>query len=205
MPDHASAPRTPAFGIWLILAGVVGWTAAFELTLERLHLLANPAAAASCDFSVLVQCKANLESWQGSAFGFPNPILGLAGWVAPVIMGVAVLARVRFPGWFWGVFWFGTASAFGLVTWFISQSIFQLHTLCPWCMLTWSMTIPTFYAVTVHVLRIGAIPVTERTQVRAGRLMVWVPLATILSYAVVILLAQLRLDAIPNVFATFFG
>ena len=55
--------RPVALAVWLIIAGVIGWWAAFQLTLERLQLLADPDAALSCDFSILVQCRANLESW----------------------------------------------------------------------------------------------------------------------------------------------
>ena len=39
----------------------------------------------------------NLESWQGSLFGFPNPILGLTGWMAPIVVGFAILAGAGFP------------------------------------------------------------------------------------------------------------
>ena len=77
-----------ASDIVLILAGVVGWIAAFALTIEKFHALMNPdAGGASCDFSIVVQCTANLDSWQGSVFGFPNPILGLTGWVASIVVG----------------------------------------------------------------------------------------------------------------------
>ena len=91
--------------MWLIIAGAIGWWAAFSLTMERLHLLAEPRRdRLGCDFSPLVQCSKNLESWQGSVFGFPNPILGLAGWVAPIVVGVAILAGARFARWFWWLF-----------------------------------------------------------------------------------------------------
>lgn len=191
-PQTTAPPR--GLAIWLILAGIVGWFAAFQLTIERFFLLENPGSAASCDISLLVQCTANLESWQGSAFGFPNPILGLTGWVAPIVVGFALLAGARFARWFWILFWAGMAFAFGFVIWLISQSIFSLFTLCPWCMVTWIVTIPSFYAVTVHLFRIGVVPVSERAQSIAARAMSWVPLAAILSYALVALLAQIRLD-----------
>lgn len=186
MPDSRSA-RPTVLAVWLIIAGVVGWWAAFSLTMERFHLLADPDAVASCDFSLLVQCTANLESAQGSVFGFPNPILGLTGWVAPVVVGFALLAGARFARWFWWCFWGGTAFAFGFVVWLIGQSIFVLATLCPWCMVTWAVTIPTFYAVTVHVLQVSGIR-------WARRLSPWVPLAAIVTYAAIAVIAQLRLD-----------
>lgn len=202
LPD--SSVRTTALALWLVIAGIVGWTAAFALTMERLHLLADPDAVAGCDFSILVQCTANLESWQGSVFGFPNPILGLAGWAAPIVVGVALLAGARFARWFWLLFWAGITFAFGFVIWLISQSIFELHTLCPWCMVTWAVTIPTFYTVSLFMVRAGVLPVSPAARDRAVKLGVWIPLASVLSYAVILLIAELRLGAVTNIIQTLF-
>lgn len=205
MPRSSTHTHPTALAVWLIVAGVIGWWAAFQLTLEKLHALANPGSAASCDFSVLVQCTENLTSWQGSVFGFPNPLIGLTAWVAPIVVGVAILAGARFARWFWACLWAGFAFAFGFVVWLISQSIYDLHTLCPWCMVTWSVTIPTFYAVTLHVLRSGVVPVAAGVRKAADGLMAWVPLAAIVSYAIILLLAQLEMNAIPNIWQTLFG
>lgn len=200
MPERPSHPRPTVMAVWLVVAGVIGWWAAFSLTMERLHLLADPDAIASCDFSILVQCTANLNSWQGSVFGFPNPILGLTGWVAPIVVGVAILAGARFARWFWWLFELGLLFAFGFVLWLIGQSIFVLGTLCPWCMVTWVVTIPTFYVVTLHILREAIVPVGPRVQRAADSLMGWVPLLAVLSYAIIALLAQARLDVLGNLF-----
>ena len=190
--------------VWFVIAGIIGWWAAFSLTMERFHLLADPDAVASCDFSLLVQCTANLESPQGSVFGFPNPILGLTGWVAPIVVGMAVLAGARFARWFWITFWAGIAFAFGFVIWLIGQSIYVLGTLCPWCMVTWAVTIPTFYVVTLHLFRSGVVPVSMGVRKGADALMPWVPLLAIVSYAVILLLAQLRLNAIVEIWNELF-
>ena len=181
-----------------MIAGIVGWWAAYSLTMERLQLLADPGSTASCDFSVLIQCGKNLDSWQGSVFGFPNPILGLTGWMAPVVVGMALLAGARFARWFWWLFTLGTAGAFAFVVWLIAQSIFSLSTLCPWCMVTWAVTIPTFYAVLLHVLREGIIPASPAVRRSAGDLLSWLPLLVVLSFAVIAVIAQLRLDVIAS-------
>lgn len=191
---NRSHHRPVGLAIWLIIAGTVGWIAAFVLVLERLHQLAEPDAAASCDFSLVVQCSANLEAWQGSVFGFPNPLLGVAAWAAPIAVGVAVLAGARFARWFWLLFWAGMTFAFGFVLWLISQSIFDLTTLCPWCMVTWAVTIPSFYAVTLHLLRSGVVPLPAAGRRFAQTLMGWLPLLTVLSYLVIAVIAQVRLD-----------
>lgn len=200
MPAPQTHTRPTALAVWLVVAGVIGWWAAFSLTMERLHRLADPDAIASCDFSPLVQCSANLDSWQGSVLGFPNPILGLAGWVAPIVVGMALLAGARFARWFWLLFELGLLFAFAFVCWLIGQSIFVLGTLCPWCMATWVVTIPTFYAVTLHVLRSGLLPTPAPLRRVADRLMSWVPLLAVVSYAIVAILAQLRLDVLGSVF-----
>lgn len=198
MTSQTDPHRPVALAVWLVFAGIVGWFAAFELTLERLKLLADPTATAACDFSLLVQCGANLQSWQGSAFGFPNPILGLTGWMAPVVVGMALLAGARFARWFWLLFGLGVTGAFAFVIWLISQSVYVLGTLCPWCMVTWTVTIPTFFAVAVHLFANGAVPVSTRVREAAAGLRPWVPLMGILALAVVALLAQLHLDWISQ-------
>lgn len=190
--------RPTVFALWLIFAGVVGWFAAFELTTERFKILANPGTAASCDISLLVQCGKNLESAQGSVFGFPNPILGLTGWVAPIVVGAALLAGARFARWFWLLFGVGVTAAFAFVLWLISQSIFVLATLCPWCMVTWSVTIPTFFAVMVHLVRVGALPASAAARRRADALMAWTPLMAIVAFAVIGVIAQVQLDWISE-------
>jgi uncharacterized membrane protein len=194
-PDHR---RPTVLAVWLVIAGAVGWWAAYSLLSERLHLLADPTASASCDFSVLIQCGKNLDSWQGSVFGFANPILGVAAWVAPIVVGMALLAGARFARWFWLLFWAGMLFAFGFVIWLISQSIFSLATLCPWCMVTWVVTIPSFYAVTLHLLREGVFTGAPAARAVGERLISWVPLMAVLSYAVIAVIAQLRLDVLGS-------
>jgi uncharacterized membrane protein len=190
--------RPVVLAIFLIVAGVVGWIAAFALTVEKFVLLTDPTEALGCDFSVLVQCRANLESWQGSLFGFPNPVIGLAAWIAPIVVGVALLAGARFARWFWVLFNLGVVGALVFVVWLISQSVFVLGTLCPWCMVTWSATIPLFWAVTLYNLREGNVPVAARVRRLGAALYGWVPAITLASYLVVAVIAQLRLDVLGS-------
>jgi F0F1-type ATP synthase assembly protein I len=66
-------------------------------------------------------------------------------------------------------------------------------------MLTWAVTIPTFLAVTLFNLREGHIPSSERVRRIAAELFKWVPLITVVCYAIVIILAQAQMNAIPRV------
>ncbi|UNK72208.1 vitamin K epoxide reductase family protein [Microbacterium sp. H1-D42] len=193
-------PRYLGYGIWLIIASVLGWWAAFQLTLEKFFLLENPGSQTSCYVSVMLQCDKNLGSWQGEVFGFSNPILGLTGWMAVLVVGVAVVGAVKFPRWFWALFGLGVTAAFAFVCWLIFQSIFVLAVLCPWCMATWAVTIPTFFATGVHLVRNGTLTTSATARARADRMMAWVPLATILAYAIIVAMAQLAgLDLLGEV------
>lgn len=195
MTDAATVPRRPwIFSIFLIVAGAAGWWAAFQLTIDKFAVLAHPDTVLNCNISPLVQCGKNLSSWQGSAFGFPNPILGLGGFAAVIAVGVGLLAGAAFARWYWIAFNLGIAGALAFVIWLISQSIFSLGTLCPWCMLVWLVTIPLFWVVTSRNMAQG---VYGTGAARAGRaLMSWVVPITVICYAIVALIAQLELDVI---------
>jgi hypothetical protein len=66
-------------------------------------------------------------------------------------------------------------------------------------MLTWAVTIPVFWVVTLRNLRDGVIPASDGVTRVARTLLEWVVVITIACYAVVILLAQAQMNAIPRV------
>lgn len=194
---EASTSRRPwILAVFLIVAGALGWWAAFSLTIDKFLLLENPDAALSCNVNVLVQCGKNLGSWQGEVFGFPNPLIGLGGFAAPIAVGVALLAGARFARWFWVLFNVGIVGALAFVIWLITQSIFVIGTLCPWCMLVWSVTIPLFWTVTARNAKEGVFGDGAR---RAGTLVLpWVAPISVACYLVIAVIAQVRLEVIQS-------
>lgn len=197
----ATYRRPTALAVLLIVAGAIGLWAAFMLTVDKFHLLENPDAQLSCNFSVLVGCTKNLNSWEGALLGFPNPVLGLGGWTATIAVGVGLFAvKTPFARWYWLAFNVGVVLALALVIFLITTSITVLFVLCPWCMVTWAVTIPTFWAVTLYNLKEGHIPIPERARRLFGTLYGWVPLITLLSYVVVAVLAQIQVDWLHRAF-----
>ena len=191
---ETSRPTHRTFAVFLVIASSLGWVAAFSLVLDKFSVLENPDADLGCDFSVLVQCGKNLGSWQGAVLGFPNPVIGVAAFVAPVAVGVGLLAGAGFARWFWIAFHAGVTAGLAFVIWLIGQSIFSLGTLCPYCMLVWTVMIPIFWAVTAHVLGEGHYG-GAGARIGAG-LRGWVIPITLICYGLVVLLAQLELDAL---------
>ncbi|SMH37680.1 Uncharacterized membrane protein [Rathayibacter oskolensis] len=184
------------FAVLLIVLGAVGWTAAFALTIDKFTALTDPTTGLGCDFSLLVQCSANLNSPQGAVFGFPNPLIGVAAWIAPIVVGAGLLAGARFARWFWALFTLGFVFALGFVIWLIGTSLFVLGTLCPWCMLTWAVVIPSFWLVTLRTLRDGLFPVPAAVRRAAGAAYGWIPFITLVCYLAIAVLAQVRLDVL---------
>ena len=146
----------------LLAAGIVGALCAAILTVEKINLLKNPSGALLCDINPIVACGPIINTWQASAFGFPNPILGLIGFSAVAIIGAGLLAGATFKRWFWLGLQGGVTFGIAFVTWLQFQSIFVLGALCPFCMVVWAVMIPLFWYTTLHNLREGHIAVSAK-------------------------------------------
>ncbi|MCU1476714.1 MAG: hypothetical protein JWQ64_1407 [Subtercola sp.] len=202
-PEYVSADASPArrftgLAVFLVVTGIVGFGASFELIVEEIKTLMNPAFVPSCNISVLVACGPNMASWQGSLFGFPNPIIGVACFAIVAVVGVSILAGARFARWYWMLFNLGIVLALVFVIWLMSQSIFVLGTLCPYCMVVWVVVIALFWYVTAFNLKEGNIPVSAAVRSIAALFYPFLWLLVLVSYLIVFVIAQLRLDVIQS-------
>lgn len=143
--DDVVESPSKSYAWFSIIFGILGWAAAFALTLERIHVAANPDAVLSCDMNIFISCKSVMLTDQARLFGFPNPLIGLAAFMAPVFIGFAVLAGAKFKLWFWRLYLVGLSLGFVFVLYLFIQSTFVIHVLCPYCMLAWVAMIPLFW------------------------------------------------------------
>src|SRR3990167_3599177 len=79
----------------LLIGGAIGLLAAVILTVEKIHLLQNPGASLGCDLNPIIACGSVINTDQASAFGFPNPLIGIAGFFGLMVIGAAILAGAR--------------------------------------------------------------------------------------------------------------
>ncbi|MFA5606548.1 MAG: vitamin K epoxide reductase family protein [Leucobacter sp.] len=193
----ATTSRPLAFAIFTVVAGVVGWFASFELLTEYVKTLQDPSYVPNCAVSVLVTCGPNMGSWQGSLLGFSNTIIGVSAFMAPIIVGVALLAGARFPVWFWTVYRIGLGLGFIFILWLAQQSIFVLGTLCPWCMVVWTVMIPLFW-VSLWTPGKNWSAATLKPGGVGERLHSWAWVAIVITYLLIAFLAQLQLDWIAE-------
>ncbi len=157
---HEGEQRPASRGLaWLlVLTGAAGLLASWVITLDKFLLLEDPDFKPACSLNPVVSCGSVMQSEQAAAFGFPNPMLGLAAYAVVVCVGAGVLAGARYRGWFWLGLQGGTLFGVGFCTWLMVQSLYEINALCLWCCLAWVVTLLMFWAVTAHNVRAGVLP-----------------------------------------------
>lgn len=167
-------------GLFLVIAGTAGLAASFTLTVERFRLLVDPAYVPSCSINPVLSCGSVMATAQASVFGFPNPLLGLIGFTVVGISGLLVMASVRLPRWYRVGLAAASSLAVVLIHWLIFQSLYRIGALCPYCIVVWAVTIPTF----VVTLRLAV----------TSRLLEWRWILVAAWFAVLVVLIYLRFD-----------
>ncbi|MER7345141.1 vitamin K epoxide reductase family protein [Streptomyces aurantiacus] len=160
--DHEGAPGAAggsrALALLLVITGAAGLLASWIITLDKFELLKDPNFQPGCSINPVVACGSIMKSDQAEAFGFPNPMLGLATYAVVIGVGMSLLGRARFPRWYWLTFNAGTLFGVGFCTWLMFQSLYRINALCLWCCLAWVATILMFWYVTAFNVRQGFLP-----------------------------------------------
>lgn len=152
---------------WLLLVlGLLGFVASFDLVVERIQLLIDPTYVPSCSINPLLSCGSVMETEQGSVFGFSNPIIGVAGFPVVMAVGGALLAGARFRAWFWWALISGLALGAVFVHWLAYESVFSIGALCPWCMVVWVVTLPLLLYTFLHAATAGHLGLSEAARRR---------------------------------------
>ena len=136
----------------LVVCGVIGIFASIELIVQKIGVLSDPNFVPNCDINPILSCGSVINTAQASLLGFPNPILGIIGFTIVVMFGVLLFADVQIPNWVWLGLNVGSLVGMLFVVLLVSQSLYVIGALCPWCMVVWSITIPIFWQLTTDNL-----------------------------------------------------
>ncbi|MFD5591031.1 vitamin K epoxide reductase family protein [Streptomyces griseorubiginosus] len=153
-----TAGGSRAFAALLVITGAAGLLASWVITLDKFKLLEDPDFTPACSLNPVVSCGSVMRSDQASAFGFPNPMLGLAAYAVVICVGMSLLAGARFPRWYWLTFDAGCLFGVGFVSWLQFQSLYRINALCLWCCLAWVATVVLFWYVTSFAVRHRVLP-----------------------------------------------
>jgi uncharacterized membrane protein len=132
----------------MLVSSTLSLIASLVLSIDEIKLASNPGGKLSCDINAVVSCGKVAKSWQANLLGFPNSFLGLM--LEPVIITVAIagLGLVTFPRLFMRVAHIGYGLGLLFALWLLSQSLFVIHALCPWCLLVTISTVTVFSTIT---------------------------------------------------------
>ncbi len=136
----------------MLVSSTLSLIASLVLSYDAIKLAEKPAGKLACDINAVVSCGKVAKSWQSSLLGFPNSFIGLM--LEPVIITVAVagLSLVAFPKKFMRTAHVGYGLGLLFALWLLSQSLFVIHALCPWCLLVTISTVTVFSTITRIVI-----------------------------------------------------
>lgn len=159
--DDFAVGSAKTFALGMGLASLVALAVSWELIAAEMAQLKNPLTQLSCDINPLVSCGASLTIWQGNLLGVPNAFVGAMAYSAFVVLAALIWAQVKLPRWIWQGLAAGAVVNLGFVLWFVSQSVWVLNKLCPWCMVLWTATIPMAWTLLARCAVKGALPLNE--------------------------------------------
>ena len=138
---------------WIfVVGGIIGIFASIELIIQKIAVLSDPDFVPNCDINPILSCGSVISTEQASLFGFPNPVLGVIGFTIVIMFGALLFTGVELPRLMWLGLNFGALAGMVFVIWLVSQSLYAIGALCPWCMVVWAVTIPIFWQVTTDNL-----------------------------------------------------
>lgn len=200
--------RRLVLGIISLVAGVLGWLASLRLFLDYTAGLKDSSYIPSCDLSAVVGCAKNYESAYGSLLGFSNTVLGFTLFTIPVLMGILILARVQLPRWVYSGYSFGLVGAVALITFLQCASFLDLKTLCIYCLLIWTVTIPLFWSSLSVSLDLRLSPEDRAHRITSRGLYGIIVenwwLFALVHYAAVLAFGQLTIGAVTSLFEVLF-
>ncbi len=165
MTADSSAERIhwgPGTGIAITVWAALGLAAAFTLAYDKVQILIDPTFEPGCNFNPVLACGSVMVTDQASAFGFPNPFLGLIGFSVMLTVGVLLASGTVLPRWVMAGAALGTLAGAVFIHWLAFESLYRIGALCPWCMVVWAITLPMALWFLLKVADLFGAPAVQR-------------------------------------------
>lgn len=145
----------------LIICGIIGLLASFILTYDKIQVLKDPGYNPPCNINPVLSCGSVMKTEQASLFGVPNTIFGLMGFSALVTFGFLMLSGAKFSKWIWQSAQFISTLGVIFMHYLFFQGVYRINAICPWCFVTWMITIPIFIFITAYNLENNNLPLPK--------------------------------------------
>lgn len=161
-PDDRDALARPrGFAAMLLITSLIAVAATIIIIVERSILAVDPNHRTSCDLNPWMSCGKVMQSWQAGTFGFPNTYVGVVGFSVLITVAVSLFAGARFARWYWLLMNLGILAGLGFAGWLWYAAVYQINTLCLYCMIVWAMVIVQAVMTTSANIQNGIIPASE--------------------------------------------
>lgn len=137
--------------ITIFVFAVLGFTAAFTLTIDKFDILRNPNQELPCNINPLLNCGIVMRSKYAEVFGIPWSLLGVAGYPAVMLLALFLIQKRKLTLWLTWLITLPAFGAFALSTYFMYVSAYLIGVFCPWCILSAiSSTVIFFTLLTIN-------------------------------------------------------
>ncbi len=151
---------------WILaIASFIGFFASFTLTIEKIAILKDPNHHLSCSLNPLFSCGPIITSPEASAFGFPNPLIGIFAFSVLFSVAMAMFAGSvvdKAKRWYWNLYIVGHLFGLGFIVWLMSEAFYELKALCIYCMVAWAVTIVLNWYGFLWMVETGRLQVSKK-------------------------------------------
>ena len=153
----------------MLVGGIAGLLASFELSIQSLILAANPEASLSCSINAVINCASVALHPSAELLGFPNSFIGLITMPVVITIAVAVLMGTKFPKLFMFLAQIGYTLGLIFAYALLYVSIFIIQVICPWCFLLYIAMTVIFFALLRYNIREDNLYLPQKWQKEAEK------------------------------------
>ena len=150
------------FSLLLIVVGIVGLVASTVLTLDKIHVLKDPAYNPACNINPIFSCGSVMQTKQAEIAGAPNTIVGLVAFPVLISVGAMMLFGARMNRRFWQLFQLAVIGGLGAVVYLFFQGVYRINALCIYCLSVWVVVLLLTWYTTLWNLENGHIVLPKR-------------------------------------------
>ena len=139
----------------LIVTSMIGMLASVILIYDQVQIWQNPSYVAPCSLNPVLSCGSVINSKQGHILGIPAPFFGLVMFPALYTFGIVVASGVKLKKWLWLGLQAAVTGGVAFALWLFWISLYKIHGLCPYCLLTDAAVYTMAWYVTLYNIEQG--------------------------------------------------